>query len=547
MQRGQADKAADLYTEALADATLANDRRASLLNDRGVAFSRLNRLRAAIDDFNRSVQLGSENAAVYNNRGNVLMALGLPKEAEKDFDRALLLAPGYAAAYINRAHALVSRNDTEGAIRDYSHAVQLLPQNPAALNGRGRLHLAQNRPHAALRDFSRAVGGDVRFGPGYRARAEAKIRLGRFEDAIEDLSRAVAFDAANAEIYLNRGYAYLAAKNAASAIKDFGKAAELEPKSSAALEGQALANAKAEDYDEALNDLAKAMELDGRSAQAYAYRAVVYKWMSQPELGQKDLERAVRLDADRPEVQWARGEFAELAGQTEEAIGELRKAVARRPVLREAVAALERLGAPDNDDAEVRELAFERWRVFVRQGRYHATNPEYPKLSVPLEMIGEGAPKIVGFDVKKGDHKGVGVLHFIAGQAEGKGAIEEIEQGAVIDLQGRAVVAVETVRQGTRLAAWDWGEGRLVVTGLDGFKEDYPLRLSRPKEVAQPAAPAPKRVTSSEGATKPRPQPSSGGTPSWAPWAQQQGSNGGTQRQPRQQQPKSLFDLIFKN
>ena len=76
MQRGLAEKATLLYTEALADAGLPNVRRAAIHNDRGVAFARLNQPRVAIDDFNRAVQLSPETASVYNNRGNVLLSIG---------------------------------------------------------------------------------------------------------------------------------------------------------------------------------------------------------------------------------------------------------------------------------------------------------------------------------------------------------------------------------------------------------------------------------------------------------------------------------------
>ncbi|MFX8785947.1 tetratricopeptide repeat protein, partial [Acinetobacter baumannii] len=58
------DQAINLYTEALEDRTLPNDRRATLYNDRGVAYARLGRHREAIEDYNRAVHLSPEFAAV---------------------------------------------------------------------------------------------------------------------------------------------------------------------------------------------------------------------------------------------------------------------------------------------------------------------------------------------------------------------------------------------------------------------------------------------------------------------------------------------------
>ena len=90
LARGSADTAVALFTENLKDANLAPDRRAVLLNDRAVAYSRLGQTRLAIDDFNRAAQLFPEYAALYNNRGNALLAIGQAREAIKDFDRAIL-------------------------------------------------------------------------------------------------------------------------------------------------------------------------------------------------------------------------------------------------------------------------------------------------------------------------------------------------------------------------------------------------------------------------------------------------------------------------
>ena len=72
---GRADPAQAIaaYTEALKDTGLANDRRATILNDRAVAYTRTGQIKLALEDFNRAVQLFAEYPAAYNNRGNLLL------------------------------------------------------------------------------------------------------------------------------------------------------------------------------------------------------------------------------------------------------------------------------------------------------------------------------------------------------------------------------------------------------------------------------------------------------------------------------------------
>lgn len=543
------EDAVRLYTAALAAESLANDQRALMLIDRGVARARLGQSKAALDDFNRAIQLVPEGATAYNNRGTVLIELGATTEAVRDFDRAILLAPNYAAALSNRAAAHVRLNNLRAALADYSRAIGLLQNDSGAFAGRGRVHLAQNRPYAALRDFSRALSVSPRFGPALRARAEARLALERYKDAIDDLGRVLDIDHDNIEVLLLRGYAAVAAREIPTALADFERAVTLDPRSNAALEARGFAEAKDAKYDEALNDLSRAIELEPRSAQAYAYRGWVYKLTGRAELGQKDIERAMGLEPDRPEVIWARGELLEALGRPDEAIVELRRALEMKPMLREAAAALERNGAStifashELDDQGVGD-----WRIQVRGSQYFAINSQYPRLTVPLEMMGDGQPRLLDWTQRTEATQHIGILRFTAGSLDGASGPEAVEHAAVIDTKMRTVVTVELVKQGAREATWTWSETRLTVAGLDGGSEEYILVAPVEREVAQP-----RRSLDAPG-------PRYGGgnqVPAWAPWAQgsdtyvppsrKTGSRSSGSSGSSPPKPKTLFDLLFKN
>jgi tetratricopeptide (TPR) repeat protein len=524
LARGDFDQAIGLYSEALADKTLPNERRATLLTDRGVAYARRQMPREAIEDFNRAIQLFPEHAAIYNNRGNVLLGIGAVREAMKDFDRALVLAPGYAAAYSNRAGAHMKLGQHHLALADYTKAIALVPANPVALTGRGRAHLAEHRPLGAIRDFTRAVSHDARFGAAYRSRAEAKLTIQRYEEAIEDFSRAVAFESRNADLYVLRGQAYLEAGNEASAIKDFTTAIDLNPNSARAYLARGFAYAKADAYEDALNDFARAIELEPRTPKAFAYRAWTYR-QQQPELGLKDVERALKLDAAQAETYWARGEIHEAQGRGALAVADLEKALDLDPQLKAAARALERLGVKAGpEQVEVAEAAFEGWRVFTKRQQFVATHEQYPRLTIDIEMYGKGRPRILEWEVKAAPFAGIGVLRFHAGVVDGPRGPEEIEQIAVVDLQSNAVVGVETQRRGSKLAELTWAEGKLVIASADGTSEELLLRPDKAKEAPVVAAK--------------RPAPDKQKT-TWTPW--------GTSWDSRRGRPKTLFELLFGN
>jgi hypothetical protein len=330
------------------------------------------------------------------------------------------------------------------------------------------------------------------------------VAIERYEEAIEDFSRAIAFEPRNAEIYALRGAAYMEADNPASGIKDLAKAIELSPNSAAFYSARGLGYARAEAYEEALNDFARAIDLEPRSPKAYAYRAWTYRQQQQAELALKDVERALKLDEKSADAYWARGEINEQLGRAELAVADLRKAIALEPRLKGAVQALERLGVSiRSSEAEVADAGFERWRVFQKGRQFVATNDEFPRLKVNLEVVGRGQPRILEWDVKQPPFSGIAVLRFHAGVVDGPRGAEDVEYAAVVDLQSSTVVSMEVQRQGEKMAQWTWDDGRLVVASADGVTDEFQLRQGKAREVLPPVV-QPKRTAEPSTGRKPK-------------------------------------------
>jgi tetratricopeptide (TPR) repeat protein len=547
LARGQTAEAINAYSAALADTTLSNDRRATLLNDRGVAYARAGQVKLAIEDFNTAAGLFPEYAAIYNNRGNLLVSLGLLKEAMKDLDRAILLAPGYTSAYNNRAGLFVKLGKYGDAMLDYTRAVQLSPQSAAPLSGRGQVQLQLLRPHAAVRDFSRAVAADGRFAQGYLNRAAAKLMISAYDEAIEDLSRAAAFDVKNPEIYALRGEAYLSLRDIAAAIKDFSQAIAIDSKSVAAYQGRGLAHARADAFDEAFADLNRAIELDPRAARAFAYRAYVYKQTGQVGVGQKDIDTALKLDPRSGDVLWAKAEIEDAQGMTDQAIADAKLALQWKPGMKDALELLQRLDpAADRLDV-VKGAAVEPWRVVRRGGQFEALSDSFPRLAVPLEMVGEGTPKVTSWERKEAPHDGFGILRFTAGEFETARGAQEIEMAALVDLDQQRVVALVPEKQDGKTTKWSFEASRITIAAIDGLTEEYPL--DAPSDVGPLAGAG---LAAGAGAVTRRLAPSKPSGTAWAPWNAPIGMPGAAPSAPkpaktvqRKKKPKNIFELLF--
>jgi|LNFM01.1.fsa_nt_gb tetratricopeptide (TPR) repeat protein len=533
--QGNLEQALALLTEALGDTRLTNDRRAAIFTDRGALLARLNQPKAAIEDFNRAVQLYPEYPAIYNNRGSTLLTLGLAREAIKDFDRAVVLAPGYVAAYNNRAGARLLLGQHDGAIADFSRAIELAPETVAALAGRGRAQLASRRPQAAVRDLTHALATDNRFALAYRLRAEARIASDRINEAIEDLSRAVAFEPNNAEIYIERGNAYQHADNPGAAIKDFTRAIEIDGQSIAALEARAFTNVRIDATNEAEADITRALELSPRATGAMAARAQLYLNTGQPDLSRREIDRALKLTPPRAEVLLVKANIEAAAGKRDEAVQTYRAVLAENPLSRDAANALVRLtGIDDRNEAEeIRGHGVDHWRVLKRGSRYIAVSDQLPRLTVHLETIENAPPKLVEYEVAKPPNAHIAVLRFTSGPAPASPVVDAGQQAAILDLSQSTVLAVLPERRGPRQARWNWEDNRLVITAADGLTDEFPLRgVGRPAAVAS----APQQRRSGSDAAR-------YGTPTWLPL----GSAPPQQQRRANRQPKTLFDMIFGN
>ena len=414
-----------------------------------------------------------------------------------------MLAPGYAAAYSNRAGAYMKLGQVERAIADYTKAIELTPNSAAALSGRGRAHLAAHRPHGAIRDFTRAVGLDARFSAAYRSRAEAKMAIERYEEAIEDYQPRHRLRAAQCRDLRAARAGLPGSRQRRLRHQGLRQGHRARARTSAAFyAARGLAYAKAEAYEDALNDFARAIELEPRSPKAYAYRAWTYRQQQQAELGIKDVERALKLDDKSAEAYWARGEINEALGRAELAVADLRKALALDPRLKVARQALERLGVGTRRARrKLPTPASTGGGCFRKAASSSATNEEFPRLRINLEMMGKGQPRILEWDVKKPPFAGIAVLRFHAGVVDGPKGPEEVEHAAVVDLQSSTVVSVEVQRQGEKLAQWTWDDGKLVVAAADGITDEFQLRQGKPK--ALPPVVAQKR-TADQGGRKPK-------------------------------------------
>jgi tetratricopeptide (TPR) repeat protein len=120
------------FDKALADLSksIQLEGRSGSYQERGVLkLNNFNDVNGALEDFNKSIELGSDNAASYGNRALLKISrISDANGALTDLNKAINIDPELALAYNNRAVLKYTKfNDSDGALDDISKAIMLNP------------------------------------------------------------------------------------------------------------------------------------------------------------------------------------------------------------------------------------------------------------------------------------------------------------------------------------------------------------------------------------------------------------------------------------
>jgi hypothetical protein len=204
-QRGRFDQAVISFTHAL---EVRPD--SDIYSNLGLALTKLNLHKEAVDCYNAAVSLNANNAIAFYNRGNSLLHSNKLAEALENYNQAIAINPTYAAALSNRGNVLRAMKLLPEALASYGLAIALTPDNATVLNNRGVVWMEFNRPADALNDYDRALSIAPDYTEALYNKGNALLALGQLESASACFNRSVATAPDNADAHLNRALFLLA-------------------------------------------------------------------------------------------------------------------------------------------------------------------------------------------------------------------------------------------------------------------------------------------------------------------------------------------------
>ncbi len=255
--------------------------------------------------------LDATDAASHVKRGWVRHYRDDPEAALDDFERAIELDPGLAEAYVGRGAVRGAQRRLEDARADLDRAIELDPGDGGAYRQRATIRERQGDRLGALSDLAQAAQAD----PGDPAiriqRARLLVDLDRLADAEVELGHVSAAGLEDGHAHFVRGRLHLAQAQRdgdpalyRAAIASFDRSLELEPRQVGTLLARATAYEAIDRRAEAITDVTSAIELDPNDAKAQLHLGDLRRKLGDAESAVRDLERATALDPENADA-WA--------------------------------------------------------------------------------------------------------------------------------------------------------------------------------------------------------------------------------------------------
>lgn len=152
--------------------------------------------RAALNAFNRVIELEPNHARAWMNRGNALFNLEQSEEALSAYDRAIELRPDDGFSWGARGDALYDLERIDDALISWNKSLELKPDNPEVWYNKGL-----------------ALG----------------INLGQWDEALASLEQAIALNANDVQFWFYRGIALSSLNQLEEALTSWDKVLEMKP------------------------------------------------------------------------------------------------------------------------------------------------------------------------------------------------------------------------------------------------------------------------------------------------------------------------------
>lgn len=253
------------------DEGLRSNPDASLYRLRAAVLRSQDKLDAALDDLNKSLELKSDDAVALMSRAEIYLLQQKTKEAGEDLDKAMELNPGSVQGILLRSYVAAEEKRLPDAINDMQMLVRSFPDNAAWAMQLATYYQIDNRPRRAIEVVTAVLAREPGNWRALRIRADNRLTVGEHKEAVADYEAALKtdIDSPDSKAGILNNLAWVLAtspeeklRNGKRALKLALQAAELtENKQAHILSTVAAAYAEGGDFDNAVKWSQDAVDL----------------------------------------------------------------------------------------------------------------------------------------------------------------------------------------------------------------------------------------------------------------------------------------------
>lgn len=186
---------------------------------------------AAIQDYQKAIELAPANPNGYINLGLAYLAQGKTNEAQTQFQKATEANPVSAGAYVALGALYQAQADQVAAQQAYLKAIGVSPANTIGYISLGRLYTTQGQQNAAVTQFQTASTSTLASAPVYIALGDLHRSMANWSAAEQAYLQAAKISPKDPRIYIGLGNTYEAQTQWNQAIAQFENATRLDPAS----------------------------------------------------------------------------------------------------------------------------------------------------------------------------------------------------------------------------------------------------------------------------------------------------------------------------
>ena len=162
----------------------------------------------AIEAYSATIAHDPNHAGAHRQRGMLYLSTGMYEEAFADFNRTIELNSQDVVSYFARSLIYEHEHEYELAIIDANKAIELGLEDPTIYYHRGRIYTLKEEHELAFLDYNRAIELNLENATVYYLRGLIYAKRGEYDLAIQDIDKAIELRPDYTEAHYYRGEIY---------------------------------------------------------------------------------------------------------------------------------------------------------------------------------------------------------------------------------------------------------------------------------------------------------------------------------------------------